>query len=310
MMRVNRCTFVMYLSKFCYIATLILSVKVGAHDSSHIYVRAPAFLQRERQHQFGYTPHIKFHHQSSRCMKWYNPIYLRGGANDTGDAEKESTSTTDREGADEPVRAKFLSFFRPRHSATSSAAASVERSNSNADKIPHGPTGGGYASIRASSENGQEDGDLLLMKSEDTGKGGSTSTSAFVVNHGHSIQSMKAMLSGTVDKTEETINTDIGNNSTELNTTGVDDEDKFDSSAGTNATADLLLNATGLKQDNPLDAAMNIAKSDVSSGNTTLVNVSPSGPVADNNDHDYTSTGYVSLSNFHLRNQQLQQFKR
>lgn len=249
-------------------------------------------MQREHFHQFGHT-----------CLQTIldcrtTAFSLRGGADDNTELEEKE--------AYEPSKPRLFSFFRQRPWIPSMVAA-VDRSNANADKIPHGPTGGGYATMAPNAES-IDDGDVLLISNngsaEREGTRISTYPSAFAINQGHSLKSIKEMRSGTGSEDsstdETTINIGTDNKTSTKNATSTRGHSKL--SEEESAEVYREKNTTSSPHGSNLtktfpessNAASNITETSDRHSNASIINISISGSFPCKNAQDYTSSGYVS----------------
>lgn len=279
-------------AKCCFVATLLLStLSYGNGRSFGQACRCPAFLQREYQHQFG-NGGANEHQSPLSCMQ--QNLSIRGGADDTQNDEDASLVQSATE-PDEPVKPKLFSFFRPRTSTPPSAATAVDRSNINADKIPHGPTGGGYVMKLTDTETGTGDGDVLMVSNKDNRKEEvsnlSTYPSAFAINQGHSIQSMKEILSNSDDQDES--------KEQAKNATSITGKNKAAKEMPTAANAEKNITALSVKNSTKImsgstNATSNITELKMQAETAPVINISISQSVAGESKQDYISSGYVS----------------
>jgi hypothetical protein len=292
--------------------------------------RGAAFLQSEYQYQFGvaiinksisiprgennvpnhcYQARFLEDTGSLRCRRRNqlflpSALFIRGGSDDDDVKELEhgSGDTTphiedhaeDFASEDSSRKTSFLSFFRPIHSTPPATVAIKKKDNTN--KIPHGPTGGGYATMADSSESNQEDGEVLLMPYGFSTVGNvnvidkkessrlSTYPSAFAINQGHTMRSMQELLPAVGSKEE--IQTNIPANCARSNSTSAN--------GNSNATKLLLTNRTEATVFESRSKTSGIGDSDLQTENISAVNVSVDHSLDLAAKDDYTSSGYVS----------------
>ena len=278
-----------YLTVILFLSTMVCVLSRG--DFIQI-CRRRAFLLDGHLHKFGYLE--SFQNCSENCV-----LYLRGGANDTHNEDVNGNISPSNESI---KRKPFLSFFRPRTSAPLSDAradtTSPIKKKIDPDKIPHGPTGGGYATMgfNSSVDISEETGDVLLMSDRNTEKKEASNLSyqsAFAINQGQTIKPMQELLSS---KEEEKNKLQISKNQTNVNNIGnnITFATKNESEASEKSPTLTIYEATGTNAVKSYNDTSKIEETEFQTGNTSVVNVSASMPASSKDRPDYTSSGYVS----------------
>ena len=275
----------------CYFATtLLLSITlcVNARGDFIQVCRRRAFLLDGQPLKFGY--------QESFQNSWKNcVVHLHGGANDTLDDDIHRDVSNSNESI---KRRPFLSLLRPRASELPSDTASPIKKKIDPNKIPHGPTGGGYAATRSSSsfDIGEDNEDVLTMSNRNPeAKLASNPSyqSAFALKQGQTISLMRETLpSKDEDKISQIIKNKSNIDNNEKNMTIVSNGSEVVEMSPTVNIDET--NETHIIVQSNNNASKN-EKIEFQAGNASIINASVSSRPNSNGDKpDYTSSGYVS----------------
>lgn len=323
-------------AKYCIIAYTFLITSdchVDGRAFSQVGVKDATFLHYQLQHECGSRPDIDFEGghsynvDHSGCRREHVILYrsllsVRGGAEDVNDACKHNDDTNIQTNEEETrcsqnettvvvstdshrknqgelnPKKNFLSFLFRQNPSTVNEAAVKNKMKVDPDKIPHGPTGGGYAATAATSESVQEDGHVLIMENELTETDMeenqtpslSTYPSAFAINRGRSIQSMQELVSrSNPNRNGEVHATTLS----DKNATQERSNQTFITSDGRSSIVSIetaTLNTTETKIANSINTTYITQEIDFQNVHESAVNVT-----VGKDKLDYTSSGYVSL---------------
>ena len=321
-----------------YTFLIVSDCHVDGRSFNELGVKDAISLHHQlQQYEYGLTSGLNFEgghsHNAdhSRCSREHFILYhsllsLRGGIEDVNNDVCEHNDDTNIQTNEEEIKClqnettvvvstdshrrnqgglnrkkNILSFlFRQNPSTTVAEAAAVKnKMKVDPDKIPHGPTGGGYATTTGTSESIQEDGHVLLIANEFTETDTeekqtpslSTYPSAFAINRGRSIQSMQEVVSGSYPNRNGEVH---ASNSSDEDPSQYRSNQTFSTCDGSNSIVSIEattnLNTKETKIAESLNTTYNNQEVDSQTVHESAVNVT-----VDNGKLDYTSSGYVSF---------------